>query len=73
VFGGLLDTRQLTNLISQGRQLLGRATMWRVGDHDEPVPARSEPPQSTQARLDAARDRLKASIAPPANDDQPGI
>jgi hypothetical protein len=79
VFGGLLDSRQLTGLVSQGWALLGRATTWGAGDHGARTPERSEPtaselpeqPPSTAQRLDAARDRLKASIAGPT-DEEPG-
>jgi hypothetical protein len=80
VFGALLESRQLTNLISQGWALLGRATTLGVGDHgarapEPPRPTASEvpePPPSTVQRLDAARDRLKASIAAPT-DEEPGL
>jgi len=36
---------------------------------DEPLPAPDPAPESSDARFDAARDRLRSTIEPPAEDD----
>jgi hypothetical protein len=64
VLGGLLDTSRLTNLISEGWAWLAQVTAPAMDDdRHRPGGAWSEPAPGAAERLDAARDRLKASVA----------
>jgi hypothetical protein len=69
VLAGLLDARRLTNLIAEGWALVGRATASARDQHLERNRPPSKPAVTAADRLDAARDRLKGSIAAP---DEPG-